>query len=155
MSVVDEAGKSVEGENTYWHRTLGSGYRQAEKLVTLGMAQWSSSNHEAPFPKRPSHLYAEYEQHEADGDYEWEHPEYAAKLNAFLKDRRRSRYGIASHKLCGSNDGWWVTREECEQALEAWEKAGRPDVDDLGGGPLGDTIPFLRAAAAHHGFRVW
>lgn len=59
--------------------------------------------------------------------------------------------GISVYKLCHSNDGWWVTKIECQSALQLWERNGRPDVD----GEAGDTIPFLRAAADHEGFRVW
>lgn len=155
MSVVDEHGDRVSCENNYWRRNIFGGSKQAEKLVELGMAQWPTTNDRPRFPDRPEHVRAEYEAHEEAGDYDWDHPDWLALLHPHLKDRRGSTQGIAAYKLCDSNDGWWVTREECEQALAAWEQAGRPDVDDFGSGPIGDTIPFLQAAAAHHGFRVW
>ena len=72
-----------------------------------------------------------------------------------VRDRRGAGKGIAVYKLCNSNDGWWVTKEECQEFLDLWEAAGKPVVDDFGSGPYEDTIPFIRAAAANGGFRVY
>ncbi|MGW5049726.1 hypothetical protein [Actinokineospora sp. NPDC004072] len=60
-------------------------------------------------------------------------------------DRRR---GIPSHKLA-TNDGWHITRAECNQALDAFAAATGHDV------VLDRAFTrFLRAAARHSGFRV-
>ena len=157
MYVVDEKGHKVGREpHHYWRRNIWGGGTQADKLVELGMAEWSAPGYkQARFPERPAHTLEAYEKAMDADDWDYEHPDYAAILFPFLKDRRGSTHGITADKLCDSNDGWWVTKEECQEALDAWEKAGRPDVDDFDTGPIGDTIPFLRVAAEHHGFRVW
>lgn len=157
MNVVNEDGTTVNREtcpNNYWRRNISGGVAQAEKLVALGMASWPTSE-PGRFPDRPAHTDVAYEQAEADENYDYEHPDYAAILFPYLRDRRDATVGINAAKLCGSNDGWWVTREECQEALTAWEAAGKPAVDDFGSGPIGDTIPFLTAAAEHHGFRIY
>lgn len=157
MSVVNADGTPVSREicpNNYWRRNMFGGGKQADKLVALGMASWPTSD-TGRFPEPPEHTTADYEKAEAEGNYDYEHPDYTAILFPYLKDRRGATVGINAAKLCGTNDGWWVTREECQEALAAWEAAGKPEVDDFGSGPFGDTIPFLRAAAEHHGFRVY
>jgi hypothetical protein len=60
--------------------------------------------------------------------------------------------GIALHKLSIDAAGWWVTGRECAQALHAWERSGRPVIDDEG-----DLIPFLKlcVSSGNDGFRVW
>lgn len=156
MHVVDKDGKRIpHSEHSSWQRNTSGGYHQANILVGFGMASWSTQEHPNP-PLPPERFSWEYD--EATGKDvivgEGADEYHAAKL-AHLRDRFGAPIGIAAHKLCSSNDGWWVTVEECREALEAWEKAGRPPVDDFGHGPLGDTIPFLQLAAQHGGFRVW
>lgn len=78
--------------------------------------------------------------------------------------------GIPFFKV-GSNDGWWVTKEECAEALaihDAWVAANgdavpirRPDKWDEPGtepSPVDwwpEWIAYLRKGAAGNGFRVW
>jgi hypothetical protein len=57
--------------------------------------------------------------------------------------------GIAYHKLC-SNEYWFITAEECREALEAWTTRELPDRE----GWL-DWIEFLTAAVDEIGIRVW
>lgn len=157
MYVVNEHGSKIErSEHSYWRRNLSGGYAQAEKLVGLGLASWPASSERLDYPRLPEGAAWRWDEAAQDdvlvGDGV---AEYLATEREHLRDRRGAPTGIAAHKLCGSNDGWWVTAEECREALEAWERAGRPDVDDFGHGPFGDTIPFLQLAAEHHGFRVW
>jgi hypothetical protein len=61
--------------------------------------------------------------------------------------------GIPLHKFC-SNDGWHVTREECQAALVRYELAignGEPHPEEFSD----DLIPFLRAGARYDGFEVY
>lgn len=155
MFVVDKDGQTIpETEYRYWRRNIRGGHAQAERLVELGMASWPTQAG-PDFPDIPE---GTTWQENEDGTDILVGPgaaDYIAAVNSLLTDRRGATKGIAAHKLCGSNDGWWVTAEECREALQIWEETGRPAVDDFGGGPLDDTIPFLQLAAEHHGFRVW
>lgn len=154
MHVVDEQGKNVKCDNDYWRRNIFGSTQQAEKLVELGMASWPTERR-GEFPQRPDHIEEAYAKARAADDWDYEHPDYTAVLFPYLKARNGATVGINAAKLCDTNDGWWVTREECQEALKVWEASGKPPVDDFGRGPLGDTIPFLQAAAEHHGFRVY
>jgi hypothetical protein len=61
--------------------------------------------------------------------------------------------GIPVPKVCTSNDGWHVTREECRAALRLYEFAirdGKTHPEAFGD----DFIPFLRAAAEADGFEI-
>ena len=74
----------------------------------------------------------------------------------YLRDRHDVETGIALHKLTAThhdsrNTGWWITDQECSQAVDIWQRAGQPDLGD--GGP--ELIAFLNLAAAHGGCRAW
>jgi hypothetical protein len=157
MSTVDENGNSVRdcedpehGEH-YWRRNIGGGGAQAQRLVDAGMGYWSGPPPGVTWPEIEGAEFGEY-----DDDLEHAPPlneaanEQLAATMAYLKATWDERPGIAVYKLCNTNDGWWVTKAECESALKLWEQAGKPEVDNYG-----DTIPFLRAGADHGGFRVW
>jgi hypothetical protein len=65
--------------------------------------------------------------------------------------------GIAAHKL-SSNEAWWVTMEECRQALAAYERhAERSGVKSLGEEPAfwREWLKFLELAAREEGFELW
>lgn len=146
MSVVDDKGNELDVENGYWRRSIWSGGTQAQRLVDAGMAYWSTGEQE-PFPQMPESVEWDDEGNAVGPGAE----EYEKALLAHLRKTYDERPGIAAYKLCGTNDGWFVTKEECQSALQLWEAAGCPDVDN----GVGDTIPFLRCAAAYGGFRVW
>jgi hypothetical protein len=156
MYVVDEHGEKIaRSEHSYWRRNIFGGHPQAQKLVELGMASWPTTPR-PDYPQQPEGTEWKYD--EETGDATLVGPgaeEYRAAEHVHLRSRFGATTGIAAYKLCDTNDGWWVTVEECREALDAWGKAGRPDVDDFGRGPSGDTIPFLQLAAEHGGFRVW
>lgn len=144
MRVVDESGNRVEkGENTHLDRNLAGGLHLARTLVQHGMGYWPTED-DTPYPKVNSHKWIDDELVVIDA-------EAAQVLYAYLKDTRvaEPEPGISVYKLCGTNDGWWVTKEECESALAIWEEAGRPEVDSVS-----DVTPFLRVAAENAGFRV-
>jgi hypothetical protein len=135
----------------YLQRALGNGDRLARQIVAAGMGTWADDElfargEEAPWPSAEDHGLV-YD----DGVEDWVGEmaeEYRAKIDAKLRDRRGAGPGIAVWKLCNTNDGWWVTKEECAEAMAAWEAAGRPEFD------RDDVLPFIRAGAAHDGFRV-
>lgn len=153
MYTVDETGESVKcddplhGEH-YWRRNIFGAGAQADRLVSTGLGYWSNAPERTPWPEAK-----DYGLTYNDDSDEWEGErlaEFNAALFAMLKDTYSETPGIAVYKLCSSNDGWWVTKAECASALAIWEQNGCPRVDDYD-----DTIPFLRAGAAHEGFRVW
>lgn len=84
-----------------------------------------------------------------DGQGEDEDPvAFAARENDRL--RATDGPGIALHKLTGTEyAGWWVTAEECAQALANWTAAGSPPL------PGTDLPTFLADAAERGGFRAW
>lgn len=161
MYTVDADGENAKCEDPahdehYWRRSIGSGGNQAQRLVDAGMGYWSDRPPGVKWPEPEDYGLVE------NPDYDWDtNPqqwlgspeqieEFHAATHAFLKATYSETPGIAVYKLCGTNDGWWVTKAECASALAIWEQNGRPEVDDYG-----DTIPFLRAGADHEGFRVW
>lgn len=152
MHVVDTEGRDVDCENNYWRRNMSGGYRQAERLVELGVAYWTADeNIPGNWPEAPADAIRSDEGELWDEETGEElDPRYRRIILNHLRQRDSERSGIAAYKLCHSNDGWWVTKEECAAALAIWENVGKPDWD-FG---LGDLEPFLRAASAHGGFRV-
>lgn len=155
MYVVDSRGVRVadgisfiarESQHLYWHRSAFSGGRQAERLVEAGIGYWPAD--ENVFRREWPSWCGCYDLE--DEDAEDVHDDSCA-IRAHLRYTGDERPGIAVYKICHSNDGWWVTDQECASALKLWEELGKPDVDD----GRGDTIPFLMQAAAHGGFRVW
>jgi hypothetical protein len=152
MYIVDGGGNEIDesGDSFYLHRNIWGGQRLADALVDAGIGYWPTGP-QREYPREPDD--AEW------GDYNYSHElppanpaatQYQATMFRHLQDTRDERPGISVYKLCGSNDGWWVTKVECESALKMWEQAGNPEVDQYG-----DVIPFLRAASKHDGFRVW
>ena len=65
--------------------------------------------------------------------------------------------GIAAHKLC-SNEAWWVTPEECREALEAYQRhIQQPGARDGEKEPAGsgEWLDLLELAAREEGFELW
>jgi hypothetical protein len=158
MSTVDENGNTVRdcddpehGEH-YWRRNVFGAGPQAERLEAVGMGYWPrTSGIPGAWPDVEGAEYGEYDEELDECPPLNDQAREERRLTAeYMKATYDERPGIALYKLCNSNDGWWVTKAECESALKLWEQAGKPSVDDYG-----DTIPFLRAGAAHGGFRVW
>jgi|GEM_PF-3543920 len=61
----------------------------------------------------------------------------------------------------GSNDGWWVTPDECHAAVARWDEINIADVNlaeetasIIATDYWGKWIDYLRLAAEHDGFRV-
>ncbi|UUV32113.1 hypothetical protein NQK81_01310 [Amycolatopsis roodepoortensis] len=129
--------------------TLGTA-RLCEAMVALGMA------HPSPVPDFPD------SDHLAAADFDGEQPvtdrarDYLRALAALQVDHgthgANRRWGIPTHKV-SSGDGWYVTADECNEALSAYENArvvGAPHPDAF----ADDVVPFLRKAARFGGFRV-
>jgi len=142
--VVDQNGDTVDIEGGYYRRNIFGMGPQRDRFEAVGMGYWPQGDR-GDFPDRPEGVDWN-DQDELVGPGA---DEYQAAVSAHLKDTCDERPGICLDKLC-SNDGWWVTKVECESALKLWEQAGEPELDDYG-----DTIPFLRVAAAYCGFRVY
>lgn len=86
----------------------------------------------------------------AVSDLVWPQNPDEQQLLDFLRATGDERPGIPLHKL-STNDGWWITDVECRSALDIWERAGSPMVDEF----RDDWVPFLQAAAKNGGFRTY
>lgn len=144
-------GAAANTEHDYLRRNIFGMHPTVEAMVGLEMAFWSPS---PEFPKSwPD--YSDCAHWDAEGEpVSGEARGYQERIQRLLATHGECRTpGIPSHKFT-SNDGWHVTREECEQALEIYEKAlanGRAHPEFF----RDDVIPFLRCAAKHDGFEVW
>lgn len=135
----------------YFRRSLSGGSRLADALIAMGMGFEAETF--LPVPPWPDR-----EEYGVDwndeGDVVGERAkEYEAAVAAVLDWHGPEIPGIPVHKVCRSNDGWHVTREECRAALQLYEFAIR----DGKGHPeafADDFIPFLRAGAEADGFEV-
>lgn len=142
-------GVGEDAEHGYLRRNIFSMHPTVEAMVSLGMAFWS------PSPEFPRD-YPSGEGHWNDESQPLtdEARAYKEKETRLLATHGETRTpGIPAHKFT-SNDGWIVTREECEQALAAYDMAitlGAKHPDFF----RDDVIPFLRCAASHDGFEVW
>lgn len=154
MYVCDDNGETLRPEGIdlydsdyYLRRGMGSAHVLSEGLVSVGMAYWPH-NGVPDFPESPGreHFDEDYDPVTEEGH------QYRKLVSEHLRNTYDERPGIAAHKLCQSNDGWWVTRAECASALQLWERAGQPE---FGEWDYGDVLPFLRRAAQHGGFRVF
>jgi hypothetical protein len=127
-----------ERTHGYFRRSMSGGSRLADALVEMGMGFDAEVFVPVPpWPSREEYVVEEYDA-ETDRVLDWHGPEIP---------------GIHYHKVCTSNDGWHVTREECRSALALYEFAirdGKAHPDAF----HDDFIPFLRAAAEHDGFEV-
>jgi hypothetical protein len=171
MHTVDDMGRNIHrGDCTdeshgdhYWRRNIFGGGAQADRLEAAGMGFWPREGMAGSVPGK----WPEADEYGITANDAWEGSdddpndpqwhgdpakiaEYEAAVRSYMKQTYDERPGIALYKLCHSNDGWWVTKAECESALKLWEANGSPKVDEYD-----DTIPFLRASAAHDGFRVY
>ncbi|RSN26516.1 hypothetical protein DMC63_01385 [Streptomyces sp. WAC 05977] len=139
---------SESAENTYLRRSIFGGVPFAEALIGFGMGF-----DPGPVPSFPDP--DEFDLKFGDDGWEGERlDEFRAAVTSVLDwHGPEDKTGIPVHKVCSSNDGWHVTKAECEQALAAYRKA----MADGGAHPEAfddDVIPFLECAAAHDGFET-
>jgi len=126
-------------------------YRQA--MAEAGMASEGTYYDEESKVKWPDYPEDADEDSEAMKAYE-------AAVAPILQARPGVEHGIAMHKF-GSNDGWWVTPEEIDEALEAWEKFSEngtrvfPEDVVFGQEYWRKWIGYLKLARSHGGFRVY
>lgn len=84
---------------------------------------------------------------------------YVHERDRIVQAHPGTEKGIPSHKF-SSNDGWWVTPEECRAALAAYEKNASMKELILADAGIADAaywdkwIKFIRGAADHDGFKV-
>lgn len=153
-TVGAEACTSLEHRDHYLQRALGNGYHLAVALVDAGMGSWGPDDvwqaaEDAGWPHPPEGVEYFYDEATGTDGYRGKGAEaYLAALEAYLRDRRGAPRGIAVYKLCNTNDGWWVTQQECQEAMEAYHANGRVLT------ARNDVIPFIQAGADHDGFRV-
>lgn len=147
-------GAAKDAEHGYLRRNIFGMHPTVEAMVSVGMAFWSPS---PGWPKVPQ----PYEDHVRWDDKVEDEVPVTAEGQAYLErvESARSTHGetrtpgIPSHKFT-SNDGWHVTREECEQALAAYDQAVTAGGADHPKYLMDDVLPFLRCAAQHDGFEV-
>lgn len=145
------------GNQAYLRRGIFGMGRYVDVLVQLKMA------FEAPQPEWPTPTFPddEYETHIGYDENTGQTVGLTPEGRTYV---RRVEQVKETHSECGtpgiptfkfsSNDGWHVTRDECAQAIVAYEiamKAGVAHPAELDV----DTIPFLHAAAYEDGFEVW
>lgn len=153
-------GNGPDGEQPYLRRNIFGMAPLRDALSAIGMCyseeygapQWSD------VPKWSDVL------RDCDGDEEEAQRRYEAVVQPVLS-WRAERPGIPVRKLC-SNDGWHVTREECEDVVKAIEEFLAMDPDQRNSNyPIEvyeeftkydqDVLVFFKACAAGDGFRVW
>lgn len=162
-------------DHLYLRRNISGQPHLRADLVAVGAAfdgydyrsGWGSDPHVMgrDFPEFPGEDHFEYDD---EGERVPTTPAgraYEDQVEAHLK-WRPEHPGIPIHKL-SDNSGWWVTADECKEALEAIRKyASEHDGtlpcslreeygDDLKWDPWEDTLAFLESAAKHGGFRVY
>jgi len=148
-----------ENPNAYFRRNLSGGSYLAEALIAAGMGFDAEQYVSVPrFPDADEYgvNYAEWK----DEDGHWHAGyvgdragEYNAEVARVLAWHGPEIPGIPVHKVCGSNDGWHVTKEECKAALGLYERhiaKGGQHPEAFGD----DFIPFLRESARGDGFEV-
>lgn len=161
---------------TYFHRNMWGMGELRPEMDRLGMlvtnyyfvSAWTGhpDGPYPPFPKYPGdeHFAMETMDGFIDGNTgdtltiaNRDEPKTADAINYIKELEKTLRWrpevsGIPIHKLC-DNSGWIVTAEECQEALEAYDRW----IAEGGGHPEAfgdDFIPFLRTAAERDGFEV-
>lgn len=138
-------------DENYLRRNIWGGTHFAEALIDLGMG-FNAEGTRPAWPE-PDAFGVEWDD---EGDVVGDRAaEFRAAEDA-VKDWHGDdpgRKGIPVHKVAGTNDGWHVTKQECEQAVAAYREAmeaGRPHPKIFDR----DAMPFLIRAAKHDGFET-
>lgn len=145
----------------YFRRNMFGGSRLANALIDMGMG-FDALAYGVKWPDWPSAEEYGVEHKEwldDEGEYHSERQgeraaEFEAANNATLDWHGPEIPGIPVHKICYSNDGWHVTKEEAHAALLIYRRA----IESGKGHPESfrdDFIPFLETAARHDGFETW
>lgn len=137
--------------HTYFERNTWGSRQLADALIATGTGfdaeTWLPI---PPFPEIADYGCEWNDDGEPVGDRADEYSDILAKHLAWHGPEVP---GIPIHKICTTNDGWHVTREECRSALALYElhlAAGGSHPEAFGD----DFIPFLREAARRDGFEV-
>lgn len=153
------SGADHDNDEHYFRRSIFGGSPLADALIALGMGFEAETF--APIPLFPDADEYGVEWHEwKDETGKWHDgyigeraTEYEAEVNRVLDWHGPEIPGIPVHKICTTNDGWHVTRAECDAALHLYESAirdGKPHPEAF----RDDFVPFLRCGAQHDGFEV-
>jgi len=161
MYVCDEDGKTLHGDEFYCRRNMWNQGNLRLALLRCNMAfEAVGEDNWRQVPERPD------DNHWVTSEDGWsrepvtqEARDFVAAVDRYYRDSRDERPGIPIHKLIG-NDGWWVTKVECQSALKLFEMElasnfYADNTDQSIEEQLVDFVPFLEAAAKHGGFRVY
>lgn len=178
---VDAAYEEMNRTRVSYFRLNIFGMRSYREVMDeLGMV-YESSSPEWPEPDNFGLTYdqvyamddAEESQPDSTAVGKWDSEEWANYTrykeahSAHLSAHSNDAPGIAIHKLC-SNDGWIVTPDECNSALEVYARAFPRELSDEAKEIINATqeggessnywnqwLAFLASSANHGGFRVY
>lgn len=150
-------GAPADTEHDYLRRNIFAGYPFGLAMIELGMGFDAGNPPEWPEESAYGVEYKEWQ--DAEGKWQGGYVgDRAAEYEQAMTDVRDwhgpvDKNGVPCHKIWGSNDGWHVTKKECEQALDAYRAAiaaGKTHPGIFGD----DAIPFLECAAKFDGFET-
>jgi len=155
------AGLEYNDPKCYFRRSIFSGRPLAEALIALDMgydpAAYGLESPDFPDSDEYGVTYEEWQDENGDWQdgYKGERAaEYEQAAQAALSWHGVADIpGIPVHKVCTSNDGWHVTKLECQAALGIYRERIAAGAEH----PAAfrdDFIPFLEVAAQHDGFEV-
>lgn len=157
--VRTENGAERYDDGFYFRRSIWGGEPLGNALIQLGMG-FIAKGQQPEWPDEEKFDVEYVERRNPDGTWFDGYVGPQAEEFQAAHDRVLSwhgddpdAHGIPCHKVWSSNDGWHVTRVECEQALTAYRErvaAGAEHPRAFGD----DFIPFLELAAQHDGFEV-
>lgn len=138
--------------------------RYRDFMLQLGMVVTDYEH--GPWPEKPDGLTwdeieaaedpALHEDTESALPVKAEAVEYVKAREAYLRQHPEPPFGLAIHKF-GSNDGWHVTPEEIEAALESYRQHSAEEVKAIIGDGLDywcKWINYLERARLRGGFKV-
>lgn len=94
------------GDDAYFRANIWGMGSLRRVMTAAGVLDWDGARGE--FPEPPEELQARMEEGDEEAERAWDD-----KLLPFLGQRSGDPKKVPGFKFC-SNDGWWVTPEECE-----------------------------------------
>lgn len=139
----------------YLRRNIWGANSLADAMIKLGMAYSVEQSPRFPDPDD----YGVISWNDEGEPVGQRAEEYQSAVNEVLAQHPLDSLGTADvpgvpvHKICGSNDGWHVTAQECQQALDVYRKR-MAEGDQHPESFCDDVIPFLEACAQGDGFET-
>lgn len=161
-AVEDAMEAMYDADKSYFRLNIwGMGYCR-NAMAEVGMMYWAAPELEFPDYDEPKR-----EDYGSEGSWVFavsEYDEAHEKLCIPVQKQGGGGRGIPSFKL-SDNSGWWVTKEECQEAVDIWEEyqaandPGNEASDEtkevLGYGWWPKWIEYLKRGAQNDGFRVY